>query len=114
VGVQLSIDDFGTGYSSLAYLQSLPVHELKIDRSFVQNLDSKSGNHVLVAAMVSMAHGLGLSVTAEGVETDAEMQCLQALHVDTLQGYHLGKPMAEKAFEAWRPSLKALPPLATA
>lgn len=102
VGVKLSIDDFGTGYSSLAYLQRLPVHELKIDRSFVQALDQRPANGLLVGAMVTMAHGLQLSVTAEGVETAAEADSLRHLGVDVIQGYLFGKPMPEVAFETWR------------
>jgi EAL domain-containing protein (putative c-di-GMP-specific phosphodiesterase class I) len=102
LGLGLSIDDFGTGYSSLAYLQTLPVHELKIDRAFVDRIDQRPPNRLLVQAVVQLGHGLGLEVTAEGVETTAEIQVLQSLGVDVLQGYVHGKPMPVAEFERWR------------
>jgi diguanylate cyclase (GGDEF)-like protein len=92
MGFGLSIDDFGTGYSSLSYLQRLPVKELKIDRSFVTGLDQSPRGQHLFKAMVDMAHGLGLTVTAEGVETAEERDAALALGCDLIQGYWSGRP----------------------
>ncbi len=103
-GYKLSIDDFGTGYSSLAYLQKLPVHELKIDMTFVMgmvgNEGAKTGGPVgaksddkIVRSTIDLAHNLGLTVVAEGVENAAILQRLGELGCDEAQGYHMGKPM---------------------
>jgi len=100
-GVKLSIDDFGTGYSSLAYLQKLPVQELKIDRSFVMDLDRHPASQQLVQAMVGMGHGLGLQVTVEGVETEAERNTLRQLGADVMQGYLVSKPLHGAALQDW-------------
>lgn len=100
-GVKLSIDDFGTGYSSLAYLQKLPVQELKIDRSFVIDLDRHPASQQLVQAMVGMGHGLGLQVTVEGVETEAERETLRQLGADVMQGYLVSKPLHGAALQDW-------------
>jgi diguanylate cyclase (GGDEF)-like protein len=93
LGVGVAIDDFGTGQSSLAYLQRLPVTELKIDRCFVTDADTSSGRQQLLRSIVDMAHSLQLVVTAEGVETEAERAVLQAAGCDLLQGYLLDRPM---------------------
>lgn len=93
LGVGVAIDDFGTGQSSLAYLQRLPATELKIDRSFVTDADSSAGRQQLLRSIVDMAHSLGLVVTAEGIETEAERQVLTDVGCDLLQGYLIGKPM---------------------
>ena len=100
-GVQLAIDDFGTGYSSLAYLQQLPVSELKIDRSFVQGIDALPGTQRLFKTMVEMGHGMGLMVTAEGVETEAERATITALGCDVMQGYLGSRPLHGAALQAW-------------
>jgi predicted signal transduction protein with EAL and GGDEF domain len=99
LGVHLSVDDFGTGYSSLAYLRRLPVTELKIDRSFISGLDHQLVNQQLVRTMVELGHGMGLSVTAEGVETEAEKQALIALGCDVMQGYLVSRPLARRRTE---------------
>ncbi|MBP8286761.1 MAG: EAL domain-containing protein [Rhodoferax sp.] len=109
LGVQLSIDDFGTGYSSLAYLQQLPVTELKIDRSFVTHIESRPGNRQLVRTMIEMGHGMGLLVTAEGVETTAERDCLRQLGCDVMQGYLTARPMFGAELQAWLDSLQKSP-----
>ncbi|HWS34168.1 MAG TPA: bifunctional diguanylate cyclase/phosphodiesterase, partial [Actinoplanes sp.] len=88
LGIQLSIDDFGTGYSSMAYLKQLPVSELKIDRTFVSTMDTDPDDAILVRATIDLGHNLGLTVTAEGVETEAQATALSALGCDTAQGYH--------------------------
>jgi len=100
-GVKLAIDDFGTGQSSLAYLQHLPVDELKIDRSFVQDVDGDPRRQALLKSIVGVGQGLGLTVTAEGVENPAELDCVAACGCDLIQGYLLAKPMDLPDFEAW-------------
>lgn len=94
LGVCLSLDDFGTGYSSLGYLQKLPFHQLKIDRSFVKGVDKDDHRRELLAGMVSLGRGLGMSVIAEGAETIGEYDCLRALRVNAVQGYHLSPPVS--------------------
>ncbi len=100
-GVRLAIDDFGTGQSSLAYLQHLPVDELKVDRSFVQDVNTDPRREALLRSIVSVGHGLGLTVTAEGVENDAELAIIRNAGCDLVQGYLLAKPMALADFETW-------------
>jgi diguanylate cyclase (GGDEF)-like protein len=92
IGVRLSVDDFGTGYSSLAYLERLPLHEVKIDRSFVTRLASDPAQDTVVRATVNLAHALGLIVVAEGVEDAQVSGVLRGLSVDVLQGHHHGRP----------------------
>ncbi len=104
-GTPLSIDDFGTGYSSLAYLQKMPVSELKIDRSFVDGIDREPGTQRLVKAMIEMGHGLGMTVTGEGVETEAERNVLRELGCDVMQGYFASKPLHGDALVAWLKSI---------
>ena len=101
LGCRLSLDDFGTGYSSLAYLQSLPIDELKIDRSFVMAMERDENAAVIVRSIVHLAHSLGLAVVAEGVESRAAFDRLRELGCDRVQGYFLGRPMAPAAFLAW-------------
>ncbi|GHC93647.1 putative signaling protein [Pseudorhodoferax aquiterrae] len=101
IGVQLSIDDFGTGYSSLSYLRQLQVGELKIDRSFVQDLESSADARAIVEAVIRLAHALGLQVVAEGVETAAQQDVLTRLQCDDLQGYLFAKPMPAEHVAAW-------------
>ncbi|WP_436533595.1 putative bifunctional diguanylate cyclase/phosphodiesterase [Actinoplanes sp. HUAS TT8] len=93
LGVKTSIDDFGTGYSSLAYLKLLPVDELKIDRSFVADMVTDPSSHALVASAVDLAHNLGLTVVAEGVEDAPTAEALRELHCDTAQGYFFARPV---------------------
>jgi EAL domain-containing protein (putative c-di-GMP-specific phosphodiesterase class I) len=100
-GIQLSIDDFGTGYSSLSYLQRLPVNELKIDRSFVIDINLQPATQRLVKTIIEMGHGLGLSVIAEGIETEAERDTLQSLGCDAMQGYFASKPLHGAGLQGW-------------
>jgi predicted signal transduction protein with EAL and GGDEF domain len=100
-GYKLSIDDFGTGYSSLAYLKRLPVHELKIDKSFVMAMESDAGDAKIVRSTIDLAHNLGLSVVAEGVENEAVLSLLHALQCDEGQGYHMSKPLPVAEFCDW-------------
>lgn len=92
LGVRLVLDDFGTGYSSLAYLRELPLDMIKIDRSFVTTLDDDDPNVAIVRAVLSLAHGLGISVVAEGIETPAQAERLRALGCDMGQGYSWSRP----------------------
>ena len=101
MGLRLSIDDFGTGYSSLAYLKSLPLHELKIDRSFVMAMEHERADLKIVRSTIDLAHNLGYSVVAEGVETAQTWAILRALKCDEAQGYFMAKPMPEAAFSEW-------------
>ncbi|RYV49815.1 putative bifunctional diguanylate cyclase/phosphodiesterase [Pengzhenrongella frigida] len=110
VGVKLSIDDFGTGYSSLAYLERLPVSEVKIDQSFVRRLADPGHNTTVLQSTIQMSHALGLSVVAEGVETAPVLVALTALGVDIIQGYHLAYPMPAVEIAPWGLSAdRALP-----
>ncbi len=100
-GISLSVDDFGTGYSSLAHLKRLPVQELKIDQSFVRNLDETSEDAVIVRSTIEMSHNLGLKVVAEGVEYEHSLRLLERWHCDTAQGYLISRPLTAAAFEVW-------------
>ena len=93
LGVSLSIDDFGTGYSSLAYLKRFPVHQLKIDRSFIQDTPGNVSDCQLVSTMISMAHGLHMAVVAEGVELTEQADFLAELGCDMVQGYLYSRPV---------------------
>jgi EAL domain-containing protein (putative c-di-GMP-specific phosphodiesterase class I) len=95
-GVSLSIDDFGTGYSSLSRLAPLPVGQLKIDKSFVSGLDPRCSR--IVPAIILMAHSVGLSVVAEGVEEVAQFEALHRSGCDLIQGYFLGRPIGASGF----------------
>ncbi len=101
LGVRLSIDDFGTGYSSLSLLRQLPLNEIKIDKSFVENMIGNPQDRVIVASTISLAHNLGLDVVAEGVETDEQLSLLRSLACDTIQGFLLAEPLPREALAAW-------------
>ncbi len=101
LGAHLSIDDFGTGYSSLSYLRQLPAEELKIDMSFVKDVDRSPDARAVVDAVVKLAHALGLKVVAEGVETPRQQQALVELGCDELQGFLFAKPMTARALLLW-------------
>jgi EAL domain-containing protein (putative c-di-GMP-specific phosphodiesterase class I) len=93
--VQIAMDDFGTGYSSLAYLKRFPIDTLKVDRSFIRDIPSDSGEMKITHAIIAMAHSLKLKVVAEGVETADQLRFLQAQRCDAVQGYFLFRPVPE-------------------
>lgn len=95
LGIHVSLDDFGTGYSSLSYLQRLPVNALKIDRSFIADLATNPDDASIAKAVINMAHNLGLTVVAEGVESEAQLSFLTAHGCDQIQGYYFSRPLAE-------------------
>ncbi|MGD8618949.1 MAG: EAL domain-containing protein [Gammaproteobacteria bacterium] len=99
MGLQTSLDDFGTGYSSLNYLMRLPLDKLKIDRSFIQNLDKDARGKAIVSAIIAMAHSLDLEVIAEGIEEVAHLELLRGMKCDIVQGYHIARPMPAIEFE---------------
>ena len=98
-GVMIAIDDFGTQYSSLSYLQKFPIHTLKIDKSFVWEIDREYRQHAIIKAIISIAHGLGLNLIAEGVETDEQLRFLENQGCDEIQGYLISKPLNRHALE---------------
>ncbi len=100
-GFRLSIDDFGTGHSSLVYLKRLPVHTLKVDKSFVIDMDTDEENASIIRATIDLAHSLGLTVTAEGVETAAVLDRLRSMGCDYYQGYLVSKPMSMSDMTVW-------------
>jgi EAL domain-containing protein (putative c-di-GMP-specific phosphodiesterase class I) len=93
LGIRISIDDFGTGYSSLGYLKKFPVQTLKIDRSFILDLESDVDSQVIVKAVINLGHNLGLKVVAEGAETADQCNILRLLEVDMIQGYYYSRPL---------------------
>jgi EAL domain-containing protein (putative c-di-GMP-specific phosphodiesterase class I) len=100
MGVRVAIDDFGTGYSSLAYLRRLPVHELKVDRSFVRELNRNPSDRAIVRSIVDLAHNLGLQVVAEGVEDERTWRLLESFGCDFAQGFLMSRPLPADQFES--------------
>lgn len=99
MGLKLSLDDFGTGYSSLSYLKRFPFDKVKIDQSFVRDITTNPSDSVIVKVIISMAHGLGLKVIAEGVETEAQCEFMRTSVCDEIQGYFFSKPISAQAME---------------
>ncbi|HLO64814.1 MAG TPA: EAL domain-containing protein, partial [Azonexus sp.] len=100
-GIHVAMDDFGTGHSSLAMLRTLPLNVLKLDRSFVQHLPESETDAAVASAVVTLARRLGLSVVAEGVETEAQRRFLADIGCDLLQGFLFARPLPAGEFEAW-------------
>ncbi|MFL6662909.1 MAG: putative bifunctional diguanylate cyclase/phosphodiesterase, partial [Rhizobacter sp.] len=101
LGLRISVDDFGTGYSSLGHLKELPIDKVKIDRSFIHDLPGNRDSGAITRAIVQMGHSLGITVIAEGVESEEQSVFLSGLGCDELQGVWVGSAMAMSAFEAW-------------
>jgi diguanylate cyclase (GGDEF)-like protein/PAS domain S-box-containing protein len=101
MGIRISVDDFGTGYSSLAYLKRLPVKEIKVDRSFVMNMDEDEDDATIVRSTIDLGRNLGLDVVAEGVENEQVWDRLRALGCTAAQGYYLSRPVPPAELEAW-------------
>jgi EAL domain-containing protein (putative c-di-GMP-specific phosphodiesterase class I) len=100
IGVRIAIDDFGTGYSSLSYLRQLPVHAVKIDQSFLEGFEYAPATLALIRAIVVLAHNIGLTVTAEGVETEDQLRLIRKAGCDRAQGHLFGGSLPSEAIEA--------------
>lgn len=100
-GIRVSIDDFGTGYSSLAYFKHIPADEIKIDKSFILNLDKSTEDQSIVSAIISLAHKFNMKVVAEGVENTESLKILKALGCNYAQGYHFSKPQRAQSLNRW-------------
>jgi EAL domain-containing protein (putative c-di-GMP-specific phosphodiesterase class I) len=111
MGLRIAIDDFGTGHASLAYLKQFPIDTLKIDRSFVSDMEASREGAAIVNAIVGLAHGLGLEVLAEGVENESQLHRLAACGCDEYQGFLISKPVAPAAVPGLldRPYRPAMP-----
>ena len=101
LGCRIAIDDYGTGYSSLAYLRRLPVHELKIDRTFISGMAADAGDALIVGSTIDLAHNMGLSVVAEGVENELTLERLRAMSCDLVQGFLISRPLGAGELPAW-------------
>jgi EAL domain-containing protein (putative c-di-GMP-specific phosphodiesterase class I) len=101
IGVRLAVDDFGTGYSSLAYLRRLPVDEVKVDRTFVQGMATDPGDLAIVRAVVDLSRHFGLTVVAEGVESELTLELLEEMGCDIGQGFFFSRPLPYERLEAW-------------
>lgn len=98
-GIKVSLDDFGTGFSSLSYLKGLPIDTLKIDKSFIDNINNDESSQIIVEAIINMSHKLGFDIIAEGVETKEQFDFMKDINCDIIQGYYLGKPVNSREIE---------------
>jgi diguanylate cyclase (GGDEF)-like protein len=105
LGVRISLDDFGVGYTSLSQLKALPISEIKIDRSFVMTMTRDRNDSLIVQSVISLGHNLGLTLVAEGVETESTLTTLARFGCDVAQGKHISEPLSAADLDAWRPSL---------
>ena len=101
LGIRFSMDDFGTGYSSLSYLKRLPIDEIKIDRSFVSELNHEENDQVMVSSILDMAKQFNLMVVAEGVETEEQFKFLQSKKCGIYQGYYFSRPLTDEGFRVF-------------
>ena len=106
LGIHISIDDFGTGYSSLSYLQKLPIDIIKIDRSFVQDIETNANNLAITKVIIELSHKFDLRCVAEGIEKKAQADLLKSYGCDIAQGFYFAKPVSAKEFETWYLELK--------
>ncbi|WP_231557565.1 EAL domain-containing protein [Exiguobacterium sp. ZOR0005] len=100
-GFSISIDDFGTGFSAFVYLKHYPIHEIKIDRQFIQATENDPTGNVIVQSIIELARGLGLKTVCEGIETDSQRRTLKKLGCDEMQGYHFSRPLPIEELEQW-------------
>jgi EAL domain-containing protein (putative c-di-GMP-specific phosphodiesterase class I) len=107
--VPIAIDDFGTGYSSLSYLRTFPIDAVKIDRSFITDIPGNESAEKLVETIVRMGQGLNKQVIAEGVETPQQVRFLRDAGCDSIQGYHVARPMPAATFADWMAAYRSLP-----
>ncbi|MBT8132026.1 MAG: GGDEF domain-containing phosphodiesterase, partial [Gammaproteobacteria bacterium] len=107
LGIKVAVDDFGTGQTSLSLLKKLPLNELKIDKSFVQDLRADSGDGIIIKSTIDLGHNMGLVVVAEGVETNYAWNLLKSYGCDSVQGYLISKPLIAEDLEAWYLRLQA-------
>ena len=105
--IKLAIDDFGTGYSSLTYIQKLPIYEIKIDRSFLQNMDKNAGDKAIVNTTINLSKDLGYMVVAEGIENQTILNSLRQMNCDYAQGFHIARPMPINDLIIWQSNLKS-------
>ena len=100
MGIRIALDDFGTGFSSLSYLRDLPAHKVKLDRSFIKDIDNDRRLAAIVEGVITMAHHMEMCVVAEGIETPEQQHDLARRHCDLLQGYYFARPMPLSALQA--------------
>jgi EAL domain-containing protein (putative c-di-GMP-specific phosphodiesterase class I) len=110
MGVRLSIDNFGRGSSSLSHIKRLPVHEIKIDRSFIMGMQEDENDAVIVRSIVDLGHTLGMNVVAEGVENRETLDALVSLGCDVAQGFYLARPLSPERLMDWSEGFQLLPP----
>jgi EAL domain-containing protein (putative c-di-GMP-specific phosphodiesterase class I) len=96
MGIRISMDDFGTGYSSLSYLRAFPFDKIKIDRTFIEDAGSQDANFEIIKAVIALGRSLGMSTTAEGVETEAQLDAVRSHGCDEIQGFLFSRPLPEK------------------
>ena len=99
LGIRTSLDDFGAGHSSLSYLQRFPVYKLKIDQSFVRNMTTNTNDQVIIGTIILLAQQLGMTTIAKGVETKAQLDMLNNIGCDDIQGYYISRPIPAEAFK---------------
>ena len=108
IGVRISMDDFGTGHSSLAQIKNMPLHELKIDKSFITNMMSDERNHAIVHTTIELAHHMNLKVVAEGIEDEKTLRQLSDMGCEEAQGYHLSRPVPPAELITWLENRKPI------
>lgn len=113
LGIRLSMDDFGTGYSSLSYLRQFPIQKIKIDKSFVQDIEIEENSMEIVNAIIGLSRSLNITVVAEGVETEGQLAKLREAGCELVQGFYFGRPMAAPDFESWMGDWRSKPTLIT-
>jgi predicted signal transduction protein with EAL and GGDEF domain len=109
LGIRLSLDDFGAGYTSLNQLKALPISEIKIDRSFVTTINEDPRDSFIVQSVIALGHNLGLTLVAEGVETQDALTTLASFGCDVFQGYHVTRPLPVAAFDLWSAGRRITP-----